>query len=1465
MVSVNKMHNKTIGFVLLSIIVFFCYVGIVDIVNGFRPVGLLKSLTVQSSTNPDSSCEFVMGDTLAVVATSDSAGWYRLRIYQNSSIVLEKSGVFNESKAEAFVSLNPPMFNAGGEYVLVFDGYSCNNPIPGVQFADSGVFVFNTVGAKAKIELRASFYPRSRCINLCTNLTDVDGCFSIANEKIGFKVRSANRKRVTDGWIPLDFAQTDSNGIAKKVMALSVRDGNYSLMVYHEGNRNFGYCEKVINVEVVSSQIAENSGLNPCLDVGSMNSFSYAPLSYGSLIIDPCSYTPYALLPTTVEAQYTATGWLKTTYVGMVFFLDSVNSAGYIDMNIFEVEREPPYVYEGILYRYCFEVIGSHRLIVGMAKNNDLQRLQDNARNGIGIFDQKYVDLAFQRCPSDLIIYCPEAVYDDDLNVAVALAMPRAYEETRDDFCVASSLASKFQYNDVTYAVDESVSSALIKLHANDTSTFENFTDSKGIAFFRLAPNSSDARFSLKLNAVVDGSSTLFVGSDERNFSFSRVSVLDSLTPEDGLFKFNYTVEGLNLDGDAYVGGQHSLKVNASLPDKPACNIPVSTICAKFLSSSKTLFGTKPGFIPSGSDLVRVTYYFDDTALWGDIDCSGEVDISDMILVSMALGSYPGHPNWYPDADIAPQWELIDVCDVGTVEYFYGQEGVYYPFVSGLSLRFDTGQEVFVDTQGCVRIPSGAANFTVWKGGVAVGALVEFFEVESDETSWTNNVGEAVDFWCPSCVGKYLVQVRLPPSFDLFVSSWGGGLEVDGLLNLVSYFEVVKRPVMLDIEYVPENATKEDVVTLVTHCYDVVLNEPAPSQPLDVYLWIWYNASRVHIASLQSNSSGVATYSFDPETLNDEFDNLLWLFDFTVEGAVTSYTWWDEEGNSGLGGWSNHVVVDLKFPTHLEFDGNESSVISASVGFQTELGFKLSRLDSGMSVFDRIVQLDVNGTKFSNSTNSGGMVSFYWTPLSAGVYYLEAVHDPVFHINGSDWSKADCKRSNLVRLVAVAAVTRVFVEFAVQPRKFKPGASVTLSARVLDAVSGDPKPNCLVRFYRVDASNNSSPIDGNHYTDSEGLASQPYAYPSSGVYAFKVELVAENILVTSPVQLTVSAGTALTLNVEKGEDAFSHVFSGRLLSDGAGVPNKLVKIAVNGSVKDDNHTSSGGEFSFALNLPPINNKATEYQVQVTFEGYGNSSATAYSNVNGTDYAVCTTIQYGYKPSSNSTMLTVEPQATQVMQPTKTPEQMQKEAEQSGWFRVEPEFSWWYPWFRLHFKLNVNLPQGNPAIDYGWSLLPFGESYNANNIVLANILNDGSNEIQTNILVDYMVGVIIQFGTAVILGRTGIWTAVAILAYVGYSLASAWLTYANSGGSPKAWLIAFISSAITGTGGLVLSGINSVSGVLTSVARFVFNKINFAMHSLWAKGLNFFDITGVAFALIDFAFMILYLSMYLASI
>jgi hypothetical protein len=135
--------------------------------------------------------------------------------------------------------------------------------------------------------------------------------------------------------------------------------------------------------------------------------------------------------------------------------------------------------------------------------------------------------------------------------------------------------------------------------------------------------------------------------------------------------------------------------------------------------------------------------------------------------------------------------------------------------------------------------------------------------------------------------------------------------------------------------------------------------------------------------------------------------------------------------------------------------------------------------------------------------------------------------------------------------------------------------------------------------------------------------------------------------------------------------------------------NRVVKIVVDGTVKDENSTNVSGGFSFALNLPPVNNKATNYQVQVTFEGDDCSSATAYSKVNGMDYAVCTTIQYGYKPSSNSSWLTVEPQATQLMTQTKTPEQMQQKAQNSGWLSVYNEWSWWPPWYRFHVKLAMN--------------------------------------------------------------------------------------------------------------------------------------------------------------------------------
>jgi hypothetical protein len=57
------------------------------------------------------------------------------------------------------------------------------------------------------------------------------------------------------------------------------------------------------------------------------------------------------------------------------------------------------------------------------------------------------------------------------------------------------------------------------------------------------------------------------------------------------------------------------------------------------------------------------------------------------------------------------------------------------------------------------------------------------------------------------------------------------------------------------------------------------------------------------------------------------------------------------------------------------------------------------------------------------------------------------------------------------------------------------------------------------------------------------------------------------------------------------------------------------------------------------------------------------------------------------------MLTVDPQSTIATTPTKTPEQMQQEAQQGGWWPVfENDFYWRYPFYQLKVKLTSFQPE-----------------------------------------------------------------------------------------------------------------------------------------------------------------------------
>lgn len=57
----------------------------------------------------------------------------------------------------------------------------------------------------------------------------------------------------------------------------------------------------------------------------------------------------------------------------------------------------------------------------------------------------------------------------------------------------------------------------------------------------------------------------------------------------------------------------------------------------------------------------------------GDVNGDGKIDIYDITAAAGVYGSKEGDPNWNPDADVAPQWGIINIYDLVTIASRYGQ------------------------------------------------------------------------------------------------------------------------------------------------------------------------------------------------------------------------------------------------------------------------------------------------------------------------------------------------------------------------------------------------------------------------------------------------------------------------------------------------------------------------------------------------------------------------------------------------------------------------------------------------------------------------------------------------------------------------------------------------------------------------------------------------------------------------
>ena len=102
------------------------------------------------------------------------------------------------------------------------------------------------------------------------------------------------------------------------------------------------------------------------------------------------------------------------------------------------------------------------------------------------------------------------------------------------------------------------------------------------------------------------------------------------------------------------------------------------------------------------------------------------VDIFDSTFISSHVGEGEGDSNWNYMADINPD-RYIDIFDAIWMAWNSGKIGTYITDLSGVTVLFNTGEEISPDSSGFVAIPQNAASFTVKRNGNPIGAMIIFW------------------------------------------------------------------------------------------------------------------------------------------------------------------------------------------------------------------------------------------------------------------------------------------------------------------------------------------------------------------------------------------------------------------------------------------------------------------------------------------------------------------------------------------------------------------------------------------------------------------------------------------------------------------------------------------------------------------------------------------------------------------
>ncbi|MGB8780028.1 MAG: hypothetical protein WCD81_05195, partial [Candidatus Bathyarchaeia archaeon] len=1049
-----------------------------------------------------------------------------------------------------------------------------------------------------------------------------------------------------------------------------------------------------------------------------------------------------------------------------------------------------------------------------------------NATNSGGLVAQgSSASFVINPAPVNLVVYYPGTFCGDTLDLFVGLSRSTVYDPESSGFYECTTLAPNIQWAGNTYMLDCGDNSTLIYVYVNGSETIVSPNPQCfSTVQTDLSPLGSGG--CLNVTAFVNGTSRFEAKTVTDIFNLTETNVSDVPSAGSGNFDLNYSLSVSDGNETTYYDTQNSVNVTASLFDSPVYNASATVTTAKLLSRSATN-STGWASIPSGCNYLRVQSACllqpNMASPLADVDHSGFVNQHDEILVMEHENSTIGDSlyDWRYDLNGDGAINLTDQ-DIVTASSNWGHSITYlvagnctgsynanYDF-SGVEVDFNTGQRAYLDSLGFTSVPAGAQ----WLN-MSIGGVVEFFNAQPAQNASTDNVGVASIGWRPEIVGLDVVQAKLPSTFNVTVSksaSQPNYAEVNASLNVANYFYVLKRPVDITVNLKPLNASYPmgESGNITMSELDQVTGQPVPYLP--------FNLS-VSSPNGNVNDTWSEEGTFDGSGTNETVCPMQGNFIYNVNVS------WADFGDNAAGACSS--LFDFRWPTNITSEAG--NVTNASEGENETLYFLLTNGINGARVGGEPICFDVNGSYcYCNGTSwpfSGvyygttvviGAVEFNWTvpPYGSGTYDVTAM------FNG-DTNYCPCQTSMIVNASAVP----LGVLFSVTPDEFENGTNVLLNATIIDPSTGAPftSQNVNVNFYNVDSNGVQQKL-GTNSTGNTGMAFWSLNYASNGnAYAYKADINADSVsgvlrqgIASSPIQLTVGNATVLLLNVSRGISSTNHTIESQLLSDGTGVPNETVTITVNGQ-SFQNKTDPNGYFNVSIDLEPeCPNGTTAYQnvtytITASFAGDNPSNATAYDNtLDGSSYAECTTTQYCYEPSTNTTALTVNPQSTQATTATETPKQMQQDAKSNGCLSVYSEWSWWYPWYRLHFKITISDPT---TIDVGVSFLPGGSTQSSKGLGIFNQLDE-----------EFVKSFVIDTGTLMgeyALAKIGFWFGqpwvvagafVAEVAEDGFILGYFW----NNGGELLAFGIVNIIMGLLATqGNFAASFLNLLTMVTTA--------------------------------------------------